>query len=140
MPIGVGQALTLPRTGVGASIQVRVVEDSGDGRPRSSGWSDPVSAGTAVDARAGDVRSATDDAGVTTFSWTSMPPAVAGFGRVGDGGGYARSEWRCGGQGAWADASSGAAGSCAVPAGGERILEVRVTANSGNLYTYAHRG
>ncbi|WP_241536368.1 Ig-like domain-containing protein [Clavibacter michiganensis] len=140
VPIGVGQALTLPRTGVGASIQVRVVEDSGDGRPRSSGWSDPVSAGTAVDARAGDVRSATDDAGVTTFSWTSMPPAVAGFGRVGDGGGYARSEWRCGGQGAWADASSGAAGSCAVPAGGERILEVRVTANSGNLYTYAHRG
>ncbi|UQB12811.1 Ig-like domain-containing protein [Clavibacter nebraskensis] len=140
VPVGVGQALTLPRTGVGATIQVRVVEDSGDGRPRSSGWSDPVSAGTAVDARAGDVRAATDEAGATTFSWTSMPPAVAGFGRIGDGGGYARSERRCGGQGAWTDASSGAAGSCTVPAGGERILEVRVTANSGTLYTYAHRG
>ncbi|RII89743.1 hypothetical protein, partial [Clavibacter michiganensis] len=87
VPIGVGQALTLPRTGVGATIQVRVVEDSGDGRPRSSGWSDPVSAGTAVDARAGDVRSATDDAGVTTFSWTSMPPAAGRGARVADGGG-----------------------------------------------------
>ncbi|RIJ54287.1 hypothetical protein, partial [Clavibacter phaseoli] len=73
------------------------------------------------------------------FSWTSMPPA-ASRGRVAADGGYARSEWRCGGQGAWTDASSGAAGSCQVPAGGERILEVRVTANSGTLYTYAHRG
>ncbi|PPF50246.1 fibronectin type III domain-containing protein [Clavibacter michiganensis] len=140
VPIGVGQALTLPRTGVGASIQVRVVEDSGDGRPRSSGWSDPVDAGTAVDARAGDVQFATDAAGGTTVSWTSTPTAAGPGARVGAGGGYARSEVRCGGQGAWTDASSGAAGSCAIPATGERILEVRVTANSGTLYTYAHRG
>ncbi|MFT2691176.1 hypothetical protein [Clavibacter zhangzhiyongii] len=73
---------------------------------------------------------ATDGSGATSASWTSMP----------SGGGYARSERRCGGQGAWTDASSGAAGSCAIPAGAERILEVRVTANSGTLYTYAHRG
>ncbi|OUE31501.1 hypothetical protein BFL35_04730 [Clavibacter michiganensis] len=78
-----------------------------------------------------DVRFATDASGGATVSWTSTPPA---------GSGYARTERRCGGQGAWTDASSGAAGSCAVPAGAERILEVRVTANSGTLYTYAHRG
>ncbi|WP_445442304.1 Ig-like domain-containing protein [Clavibacter sp. km1a] len=132
VPVGVGQELTLPRPGARASIQVRVVEDSGDGRPRSSGWSDPVDAGVAVDARAGDVRFTADDAGAVSASWTSMPPVAAG--------GYSRSEYRCGGTGAWTDASSGAAGSCAIPAGGERILEVRVAANSGNLYTYAHRG
>ncbi|WP_317232923.1 hypothetical protein [Clavibacter capsici] len=90
-----------------------------------------MTAGTAVDARAGDVRFATDASGGATVSWTSTPPA---------GSGYARTERRCGGQGAWTDASSGAAGSCAIPAGVERILEVRVTANSGTLYTYAHRG
>ncbi|MFT2750698.1 Ig-like domain-containing protein [Clavibacter sp. Sh2036] len=103
-----------------------------DGRPRSSGWSVAVDAGTAVDARAGDVRFEADAAGGTIVSWTSTPPAV--------GGGYARSEWRCGGEGAWTDGSSGAAGSCALPAGAERILEVRVAADSGTLYTYAHRG
>ncbi|WP_317231282.1 hypothetical protein, partial [Clavibacter sp. MX14-G9D] len=65
---------------------------------------------------------------------------LVGSADVGAGGGYARSELRCGGQGAWTDASSGAAGSCAIPGTGERILEVRVTANSGTLYTYAHRG
>jgi len=140
VPIGVGQEITLPRPGVGASIQVRVVEDHGDGRPRSSGWSDAVDVGTAVDARAGDVRFDADAAGGTVVSWTSTPPAAGPGRRVAAGGGYARSEWRCGGEGAWTDGSSGAAGSCALPAGAERILEVRVTANSGTLYTYAHRG
>ncbi|WP_414172173.1 hypothetical protein [Clavibacter tessellarius] len=140
VPIGVGQEITLPRPGVGASIQVRVVEDHGDGRPRSSGWSDAVDVGTAVDARAGDVRFDADATGGTVVSWTSTPPAAGPGWRVAPGGGYARSEWRCGGEGAWTDGSSGAAGSCALPAGAERILEVRVTANSGTLYTYAHRG
>jgi hypothetical protein len=132
VPVGIGQEITLPRPGVRASIQVRVVEDHGDGRPRSSGWSDPVDVGTAVDARAGDVRfGAPDASGAASVSWTSMPSAA---------GGYARTEHRCGGQGAWVDASSGAAGSCALPAGADRILDVRVTANSGTLYTYRHRG
>ncbi|OUE26704.1 hypothetical protein BFL36_03545 [Clavibacter michiganensis] len=69
-----------------------------------------------------------------------MPPTADDGRRVAAGGGYARSEWRCGGEGPWTDGSSGAAGSCALAPGAERILEVRVTANSGTLYTYAHRG
>jgi hypothetical protein len=133
-----GAALTLVPTGESAAIEVSAVDTYSDGTRLQSGWSAPVAAGVAVDARAAGVRFSPGEAdadgeepaaGSGIFSWTGAP----------SGAGYADVDYSIDGGTTWS--TMPASGESDRTGGADRPAEliVRVTAN-GAAYTQHYRG